>query len=75
MKRILALALAAILAISLTACGEYRGPDVKVTNSTTSTTIQGHNGYKPGNVEVVANEDGTYTVMVTYQPPDQRRAP
>lgn len=75
MRKILCLALAAILIISLTACGEYRGPDIKVTNSTTSTTIYGHNGFKPGNVDIVENEDGTYTVMVTFQAPDSRRAP
>lgn len=75
MRKILCLALAAILALSLTACGEYRGPDIKVTHSSSSTTIYGHNGYKPGNVDIVENEDGTYTVMVTFQPSDSRRAP
>lgn len=75
MRKVIALVLVLLLVLSLTACGEYRGPDIKVSHSTTSTTIYGHNGYRPGNVEIVENEDGSYTVMVTFQDPDARKAP
>lgn len=73
-KKLLAFALAASL-IPLAGCGEYRGPDIKVAHSTTSTTINYHNGFRPGNVEIVENEDGTYSVIITAQPPESRHAP
>lgn len=74
-KRIIALVLALFLAVALTACGEYRGPDIKVTTSATTTTVNYHNGYRQGDVNIVENDDGGYTVTINVQPSDTRHAP
>ena len=75
-KKILALALAACLGLGLVGCDcDYRGPDVKVKHNGDTTYIYYHNSYRPGNVEIVGNEDGSYTVMVTVLPPDTFTAP
>lgn len=67
-KKFIALALALALGTTATACSDYRGPDVKVTTTSSSTTVNYHNGYSSGDVNIVPNDDNTYDVIIHVQP-------
>lgn len=67
-----------LTATLLTGCSaiepaEY--PDVEVSTTETRAHVFGHNGYKPGKVNVIHNEDdNTYTVTIQYNPPTDYRS-
>lgn len=77
MKKKIAMLLAAgLLTVSLTACGNGRDvvvkkSDIKVEpNGNTSSIVRYRNGYRMGAVEIVHNEDNTYTITITALPPE-----
>ena len=72
MKRKLAGILAAsLLAATLAGCSDVNvtQPDVKVSHEGSRSYIYFRNGYKPGEVEITQNEDGSYDVCVHGIPP------
>ncbi len=75
-KKLAAILSVGLLALSLTGCGESGGitvkkADIKVEpNGNTMTYVRYRNGYRMGDVEIIRNEDNTYTVCITAIPPE-----
>lgn len=72
MKRKLAGILAAgMLVATLAGCGDVHvtKSDVKVTHDGSRSYIYFRNGYKPGEVEITKNDDGSYDILIRGVPP------
>lgn len=74
-KKFAALLAAGLLTLSLTACegGDVvvKKADIKVEpNGSTMTYVRYRNGYRMGGVEIVRNEDNTYSITITALPPE-----
>lgn len=75
-KKLAAILAAGLLTLSLTACDgsgdvTVKKADVKVERESKYVTyVRFRNGYQMGNVEIIRNEDNTYTVCITAIPPE-----
>lgn len=80
-KKIAALIAASLMTLTVASCSSdttvsVRKSDIKVEpNGTTMTYIRYRNGYRMGDVNITANEDGSYTITVIAIPPDRFLAP
>lgn len=80
-KKIAALIAAGLMTLTVASCSSdttvsVRKSDIKVEpNGTTMTYIRYRNGYRMGDVNITANEDGSYTITVIAIPPDRFLAP
>lgn len=75
-KKLAAILATGLLTLSLTACegsGDItvKKADIKVEpQSNTVTYVRYRNGYRMGDVEIIRNEDNTYTICITAIPPE-----
>lgn len=68
-KKIAAILAAGLIAATLCGCEDVQFTDIKVTHRDDQSYVYFRNGYKPGDVTITKNDDGSYSIVIEGIPP------
>lgn len=68
-KKIAAILATGLIATTLCGCEDVQFTDIKVSHRDDTSYVYFRNGYKPGNVIITKNDDGSYSIIIEGIPP------